>query len=101
MKLDRTNGGRSKYALVRLRGIEGNSEADRLLQRLEELGHIDFGHVGAPDEFFVIKLRDLHALPALASYSRSASLDDPEYSREVLGLANRAGVLNPYRKKPD
>ena len=101
MKLDRNEVGRNKYALVRLRGIEQNSEADRLLQRLEELGHIDFGYVGSPDEFFVLKLHDLYALPALIGYAAGAKEDDPEYSREVLGLANRAGVLSPHRKRPD
>jgi hypothetical protein len=66
MKLDRNitgYNGRGKYALVRLRGIEPNSDAMTLLAKLAALGHVDFGEVGHPDEFFVIKLR-MFILPA-------------------------------------
>jgi hypothetical protein len=43
MKLDRNinNDGKGKYALVRLRNIEPDSEASSLLKRLDELGYLD------------------------------------------------------------
>jgi hypothetical protein len=72
MKLDRNitgYNGRGKYALVRLRGIEPNSDAMTLLAKLATLGHVDFGEVGHPDEFFVIKLRDVYSPGAIRAYA--------------------------------
>ena len=102
MKLDRNvnKDGRGKYALVRLRNIEKGSEAYGLLNRLEQLGHLDWGVVGQPDEFFVIKLRDKYAGAALRAYA-DAVQDDVQYAIQVLGVAARAGVQSPFCKEPD
>lgn len=115
MKLDRNlNGdGKGKYALVRLRNIEAGSEAHRLLQRLDELGHLDWGVVGQPDEFFVVKLRDKFAPGAIKGYSDAvmeAHRQEPDSAKardlaqwaiQVVGMAQRAGDLSPYCKEPD
>lgn len=115
MKLDRNiNGdGKGKYALVRLRDIEPDSEALGLLRRLEELGHLDWGIVGQPDEFFVVKLRDKFAPGALRGYSdavmdESSKQPDPikaqglaQWAIQVQGMQSRAGDLSPFCKEPD
>ena len=86
MKLDRNENpnGKGKYALLNLR-------TDK----------IEWGLVGEPDEFFVIKLKDKHAQAALAAYANSIAHDDPEFAEQVMGLAMRAGTNNPYCKDPD
>jgi len=114
MKLDRNinKDGKGKYALVRLRGIEKFSPAYELLKKLHELGHVDWGEVGQPDEFFVIKLRDKYSDAALRAYSEAVMEDvsvlDEEsakgltqYAMQVLGLCERAGTLSDYCKLPD
>lgn len=115
MKLDRNvNGdGKGKYALVRLRGIEADSEAHRLLQRLYELGHLDWGCVGDRDEFFVVKLRDRFAAGAIGGYGSevmkaSRREDDRDRARalaqwavEVASMLPRSGELSPYCQEPD
>ena len=115
MKLDRNvNGdGKGKYALVRLRDIEPDSEAYRLLKRLDELGHLDWGVVGQPDEFFVVKLRDRFAPGAIRGYADAVmkashketderkSLDMVQWAIQVQSLGQRAGDLSPYCKTPD
>lgn len=115
MKLDRNlNGeGKGKYALVRLRNIAAGDEAHGLLKRLEELGHLDWGIVGQPDEFFVVKLRDKYAGAAIKGYADAVAEDarrepDEQVSRDkfqwavqVQKLGERAGILSPYCKQPD
>lgn len=102
MKLDRNINldGKGKYALVRLRGIEPGGEAHRLLIRLDELGHLDWGAVGGDSEFFVIKLKDQFAPDALKAYSEAASKQDPEWGSEVMLMAHRAEI-HPGKKMPD
>jgi hypothetical protein len=115
MKLDRNIGdsGKGKYALVRLRKIEDGSEAAMLLLRLAKLGHVDWGEVGARDEFFVVKLRDKYASAAIKGYSDAAaddarkeldegrSRDKFQWAIQVQGLGDRAGFLSPFCKEPD
>ena len=114
MKLDRSfnEDGKGKYALVRLRGIEKDSEAFSLLKRLEDLGHLNWGSVGEEDEFFVIKLRDIfvfYALDAYAdavsNYSRLPSCKDEagqlEYAKEIRSLLARAGINSEFCKVPN
>lgn len=116
MKMDRNikeNGGKGKYALVRLRDVKDGSEAMKLLHRLAELGHLDWGYVGEEDEFFVIKLRDKYADAAIRAYSDAVVKDackepDEEKSRDlfqwaiqVQKLNDRAGSLSPFCKQPD
>lgn len=115
MRLDRSiNGdGKGKYALVRLREIEAGSEAAVLLQRLHVLGHLDWGRVSDPDEFFVIKLRDKFAPGGIKGYAdavieASRKEIDPgkgrdlaQWAIQVIGMSQRAGDLSPYCKEPD
>jgi hypothetical protein len=116
MKLDRNirgKDGKGKYALVRLRSIEPGDKAHVLLKQLEVLGVLDWGVVGDPDEFFVIKLRDKYAAPAIAAYAKAVAADanaevdeiaykeKVQWSLDVQKLGERAGVLSPFCKQPD
>lgn len=86
MKLDRNinDNGRGKYALLNLR-----------------TNKIEWGFVGEEDEFFVIKLRDRNARPALMAYALSVGERDTEFAWDVIQLANRAGVSSKFCKDPD
>ena len=106
MKLDRnTNPSRmGKYAVVRLRNIDEHKSRFRIidaLTTLEEAGVIDYGIVGEPDEFFVIRLKDKYAKEALIAYARAASEDDIQWAAEVERLAARSGPDHPLCKRPD
>lgn len=86
MKLDRnTNSdGHGKYALLNLRK-----------------NTIEWGAPGSPDEFFVIKLRDVHSTAALRAYADSIQESDPEFANEVRELARRSGYCLKDCKEPD
>lgn len=108
MKLDRNNG-RGKYAIVNLREIERiggvvlghNPDIAHALRILETNDLIEYGDVGAENEFFVIKLKDKYAADALARYAAVASVDDPEYASEIATMAHRSGPGHPNCKIPD
>ena len=102
MQMDRNANleGKGKYALVRLRNITTDDEAHGLLRRLEELGHLDWGLRGAADEFFVIKLKDKFAAPALDAYADAAESDDLTWACQVRGIAVRASE-RADKKMPD
>ncbi|MEQ1698123.1 MAG: hypothetical protein ABL901_20010 [Hyphomicrobiaceae bacterium] len=107
MKLDRNDdpSGVGKYALVnmrRYRALDGakSVEAYELLGKLDALGIIDKGARGESDEFFVIKLKDKYAGPALVAYANAAVDDDKEWAMQVLALASRA-EHHPDKKQPD
>jgi hypothetical protein len=110
MKLDRnikSNNGEGKYALLLLRKVRAfpkssiaAKEAHECIMRLCEIGVLDFGR--KPEtEFFVVRLKDEHALPALRAYANDAEEDDFEYATEVRGLASRSGKYSAFCKKPD
>lgn len=119
MKLDRNiNGtGRGKYGLIKNRMLGtalhrryNGGDADPLIhdditkaiETLEAAGIIEWGETGTEGEFFVIKLRDKYASPALAAYASAARDDDPKYAEEIYyGLACKAGIHSPFCKKPD
>lgn len=108
MKLDRNvnSDGQGKYALVNLRKLDWMTPSDQqstglLFSVLERRGLLEYGRIGGSDEFFVIKLRDRHARPALAAYADSIRGTDPEFAAEVDEMADRAGTLSPYCKDPD
>lgn len=95
MKLDRNVNfdGRGKYALINLRKLEEIQSGvtfgtpDRAITRaltlLEERGILDQVASGTESEFFVIKLKDRHALPALMAYGADVALHgDAEYASE-------------------
>lgn len=109
MKLDRNvnKDGTGKYALIKLREIEGAQlVADVRHARSNPLGSpttlpipasaIDLGD--EPDtEFFVIRLKDKYAGPALHAYAQSARFDDEEYAGEIDALAQAADRRMPKR----
>jgi len=86
MKLDRNQGsdGLGKYALLNLRK-----------------NIIEWGRTEEEDEFFVIKLKDRHAKPALLAYAKSIAPSNPEFASEIINLANRAGTDSKWCKEPD
>lgn len=104
MKLDRNLNpdGRGKYALVLMR------EETTLWKRIHNHGldkvlvstnAIDFG--SNPDtEFFVIRLKDKFAAPALLAYSLAArEAGQTEWADEVFRLAEKA-ANHPNKKMP-
>lgn len=118
MKLDRNTNknGCGKYALVKMRRVSELTQETcehptgtihKALRALATLGCLDFGNslaerhalgivlrtlgpVEDDSEFFVIRLKDKYAGPALGAYGRAALHDDPEYAQEVLRLAEGA-----------
>ena len=108
MKLDRNinRTGKGKYALINLRKIPGDPDTPQRLAAsiLEHPECVEFGSVGSPDEFWLIKLKDRYAGDALMCYANSVNRDptgDKEYAREVMALANRSGTAHPLCKRPD
>lgn len=102
MKLDRniTNPRRGKYALIKLRESKITPEICCGPETIPvETNAIDFGETRDSD-FFVIRLKDKYAAPALAAYAMAAYADDSEYGMEVLNLARQAAE-NPNSKQPD
>ena len=105
MKLDRnTNStGKGKYALINLRKIGGDPRTPEDMTEAIKASpqSIEFGFVGAPDEFWLIKLKDKYAAAALTAYADAAQADDPEYAQQVREMVKRAGQNSPYCKTPD
>jgi hypothetical protein len=58
--------------------------------------------VGDPEEFFVIKLKDVHAPAAIRAYAADVAnvTGDLEYATELYEMAVRAELM-PNRKVPD
>ena len=48
---------------------------------------LEWGEVGGPNEFFLIKLKDKYASQALFAYAAAARDDDAEWAGEVDELA--------------
>lgn len=110
MKLDRNidgNNGTGKYALIALRPIKDLSgkaltAVEDALDTLSAHGLLQWGRPHTESEFFVLKLRDQFAEPALVMYAHTAMLHgDKEYAREVKELADRSGTRSPFCKRPD
>ena len=114
MKMDRNENadGCGKYAVINLRKLNHlaghlgtfqrwSPEVQQALDTLEGVGALEWGRVGEPDEFFLIKLKDKHAQVALLEYADSAVNDDPEFAAEVAELAHRSGPSHPLCKTPD
>lgn len=104
--------GTGKYAVINLRklnevcGHAGVFErwspaVEQALKTLEEVGALEWGRVGEPDEFFLIKLKDLFASGALRGYAAMADGVDPEWAAEVRELLTRAGIDSPFCQRPD
>jgi hypothetical protein len=114
MKLDRNMnvGGRGKYALLKLRKIENyrghgtfagiKGDIGAALRVLDKYGLIEWGEPKTEGEFFVIKMRDAYAEPAMVMYANTAMLfGDKEYAQEVKALADRSGNKSKFCKRPD
>jgi hypothetical protein len=56
---------------------------------------------GDPHEHFVVMLADKAARAALLSYAAEYKDDNPEYSKDVMELANRSGPMHPNCKAAD
>lgn len=102
MRLDRNinDDGKGKYALVLMRKVEAGSEAAALLARLAEMGVVDWGARHSDSEFFLLRLKDKYAEPALMAYANAAADDDKQWATEVLAMATRA-ANHPNKKTPD
>jgi hypothetical protein len=105
MQLDRNENpdGKAKYALINLRKVSGAPKTPQELAAaiLANPDCVEFGYIGHCDEFWLMKLRDKHAEPALRAYAESARAEDPEFADQVLELADRAGPNSPFCKSPD
>lgn len=110
---NQTQDGKCKYALVRLdkmrlaendKGGLADPTVVAALKLLENRGLLEYAGKGDPEEAFVIKLKDVHAPPALRAYADSAENRpgsvDKELAKDVHELADRAGV-HPNRHNPD
>ena len=99
MKLDRNLNAskRGKYALIKLRGPGHMTAHGEQITVTSSM--VDFGDTEDSD-FFVIRLKDKNAAPALAAYAMAAYEDDQEYGLEVLNLAKKAAE-HPGKRRPD
>lgn len=71
----------------------------------EKDDHVEHGLPGTANEFFVLKLKDIHAKAALLAYAESVAASyaqgSQEYADDVIELANRSGINSPWCKFPD
>lgn len=113
---NQTEDGKCKYALVRmdrLRAMKASDDPRQIsranfvegaLEEMHRFGVLEFAGKNDPEECFVIKLKDVHAPPALFAYAKSANEPGPnqdiELALEVTELASRARN-HPQRHRPD
>lgn len=94
-----------KFALINFRKLANRdlikTKADLIAALIRYPEAIEFGEPGSPDEFFVLKLKDINSPAALGAYARSISHRDPEFAGQVTELANRAGTMSQFCKNPD
>lgn len=88
MKLDRNinSDGRGKYALIRIRELDGFSKDGKVwgaIETLQRAGIICWGNETPGDQFFVMKYKDKFTAPALEAYA-DAVLKTPEPPSESL-----------------
>ena len=106
MRLDGTTSplGRGKFALIKLRelirprDVTSRARISAALALLAEEGILDYGD--GVDAFFVMRLRDKWAAPALDAYALECRMEDPEFSNDICVLADRA-YAHPQRRTPD
>jgi len=105
MQLDRNLNptGKGKYAVINLRKLPGDprTAAELVAAILANPECVEFGAVGQPDEFWLLKLKDKYAKPALEAYAAAVGYEDPEYADAVWELSRRAGKSSPFCKNPD
>lgn len=107
-----TDDGSGKYAIINMRKIR-SLQPDTIpnalqihrikeaLKTLEEEGVLEYGPVGSKEEFFVMKLKDIHSPAGLLGYAASAEETDRQYAHAVMQLRQRAGRNHPDCKHPD
>jgi hypothetical protein len=107
MKLMRniTPDGFCKYAAIRNDKISKLNTSDKAgaqqaMETLALLGVLENPKVGDPEEFFLIKLKDVNAPHALAEYAGVARYTDAELADDVRELSERA-EKHPGQKQPD
>ena len=95
--------GIGKYIVIRTDVFdEVPTTVEALLEAIQQHPEsVEFGKVGDPNEFFVIKLKDENADAALIGYASAASHKDPDYASAVAELALRSGQYHPNCKSPD
>lgn len=108
MKLDRNinSSGKGKYAVINLRKIPTDPRTAEELAAaiLANPEAVEFGAVGSPEEFWLIKLRDRYATPAIMGYAMGIAFDpegDPEYQADVVEMGKRSETMHPLCKRPD
>lgn len=104
MQLDQnTERCQNKYALINMRRLQAEMSqvVQGAFQTLLDTGFIELGPPGDENEFFVMKLKDVHSARGLLGYVASAALVDPEYAMEVRELITRAGENSKFCKHPD
>lgn len=104
---DQHNG---KYAILKLRRVrdlqetlteEGKMRLAAAFDFLEAAGILDWGET-PETEFFVMRIKDVDARPALFVYASGAAVrGDKEYANDIFALAHRAGKKSPHCKIPD
>ncbi len=97
-----TPDGSCKYGLIRLDKIRQMPEEQRkavssMIEKLEGIGVVEMAGKGDKEEVFCIKLKDIHAAPALRAYATSCVLFDEELAQDIFGLARRAAVFQGAR----
>lgn len=92
-----------KYAVVNLHHLPSMPTTPEALAHaiLANPDVVQFGADAQSTEFFVLKLQDIHAEPALRAYAASAATTSPDYANAVQTLASRAGRFHPQAKQPD
>lgn len=104
--------GCGKYAVINLRRLNQlaghvgtfqrwTPEVEQALKTLEGLGVLEWGRVGDPDEFFLVKLKDPSSKPCLLAYANDIRRNDPQFAAAVDEMATRAGVDSPFCRTPD
>jgi hypothetical protein len=108
VRLDRNinHSGKGKYALINLRKIPTNPSTPHELAAaiLANPEAVEFGTVGTPNEFWLIKLKDQYAANALFGYAAAVASDpdgDAQYYTEVMEMAHRSGPMHPLCNRPD
>ena len=72
-----------------------------LIER-EKNNHIEHGYPNTENEFFVLKLKDIHSRVALLAYSESLYRHkQDEFAKEIRELADRAGTYSKWCKEPN
>lgn len=87
--------GSCKYGLIRLDKIRKMPTDQQLaialsIEKLRAAGVFEMAGKKDAEEVFCIKLKDIHAAPALSAYAESCSVHDPELALDVFELACRA-----------